>query len=242
MSIGDKLTTIAENQQKVYDKGIEQGRQAVYDEFWDSYQNNGKRTDYNYMFSGKVWNDSRLKPKHKINLTNGNNMFRLSNITDLRPLNDVVNWSANYGVVAICRECSSLKYVGKIGVALDGTVSAQEMFHSCSSLISVEEFMISPRVSNLNHTFYNCTSLKDIKIIGTIGQSLDMQYSPLSKASIESIISCLSTNTTGKTLTLKKSAINSAFGINVDDATTYPEGSEYYTLRHSRDNWTISYV
>ena len=56
------------------------------------------------------------------------------------------------------------------------------------------------------------------------------------------IISALSRTTTGKTLTLKKTAVNEAFGIDVDDETTYPEGSEYYTLRHSRDNWTFSYV
>ena len=31
-------------------------------------------------------------------------------------------------------------------------------------------------------------------------------------------------------------------GININDETTYPVGSEFYTLRHSKDNWTFSYV
>lgn len=56
------------------------------------------------------------------------------------------------------------------------------------------------------------------------------------------IITALKSDASGKTLTLKKTAVNEAFGINVDDETTYPEGSEYYTLRHSKDNWTFSYV
>jgi flagellar biosynthesis/type III secretory pathway protein FliH len=56
------------------------------------------------------------------------------------------------------------------------------------------------------------------------------------------IITALKRDASGKTLTLKKTAVNTAFGINVDDVTTWAEGSEYYTLRHSKDNWTISYV
>ena len=35
MSIADKLTTIAENEQKVYDAGAK----SEHDKFWDSYQN-----------------------------------------------------------------------------------------------------------------------------------------------------------------------------------------------------------
>ena len=37
MSVADKLTTIVENEQKVYDAG----KQAAYDWFWDRYQLDG---------------------------------------------------------------------------------------------------------------------------------------------------------------------------------------------------------
>ena len=46
MSIADKLTTIAENEQKVFDAG----KQAEYDEFWDSFQSKGTRKDCQYLF------------------------------------------------------------------------------------------------------------------------------------------------------------------------------------------------
>lgn len=52
MSIADKLTTIAENEQKVF----EAGKQAEYDSFWDFVTQNGTRTIYRYAFAGASWN------------------------------------------------------------------------------------------------------------------------------------------------------------------------------------------
>ena len=54
MNLEQKAKLAAENMPKVYDsaynqgfkKGIEQGKQAEYDEFWDAYQDNGNRTSY----------------------------------------------------------------------------------------------------------------------------------------------------------------------------------------------------
>lgn len=63
----------------------------------------------------------------------------------------------------------------------------------------------------------------------------------LSKASITSIINALSTTKSGLSITFSADAVNNAFGIDVGDESTYPEGSEYYALRHSKDNWTINY-
>lgn len=60
MSIAEKLTTVAENQQRVYDAG----KQAEYDRFWDAYQQNGTRGSYSYAFGGVAWTDETLKPKY----------------------------------------------------------------------------------------------------------------------------------------------------------------------------------
>ena len=56
--------------------GREEGKQAEYDRFWDSYQNNGNRSDYQYAFAG--WKDAVFKPKYNIVLGagyTGTNMF-----------------------------------------------------------------------------------------------------------------------------------------------------------------------
>ena len=45
--------------------GIEQGKQAEYDAFWNSYQQNGNKRDYVYSFAGVSWNSENYKPKYK---------------------------------------------------------------------------------------------------------------------------------------------------------------------------------
>ena len=63
MSIAEKLQTIAENERKVYNAGM----QAEYERFWTEYQKDpynkiGNRYDYNSAFRGGVWNDEIYKP------------------------------------------------------------------------------------------------------------------------------------------------------------------------------------
>lgn len=102
MSIEDKLTTIAENMQRVYTAGLDAGYRSGYEvakaeqptaawcdynAFWDGLQDLGDRTSYNYAF-GTNWTDAMFVPKYKITPTgNGaDNMFKDSNITDLATL------------------------------------------------------------------------------------------------------------------------------------------------------------
>ena len=71
MSVNEKLVKIAENQEKVYNAG----KQAEYNAFWDAYQDNGTRTNYNYAFSAKSWNKENFKPKYDLTCTACNHMF-----------------------------------------------------------------------------------------------------------------------------------------------------------------------
>lgn len=47
-------------------EGIEQGKQAEYDAFWNTYQENGNRTHYQNGFSGVCWNSENFRPKYPI--------------------------------------------------------------------------------------------------------------------------------------------------------------------------------
>ena len=64
MSIADKLTTIAENEQKVYDAGAK----SEHDKFWDAFQENGKRVSYSNVFVEAIryWSKESFKPKYNI--------------------------------------------------------------------------------------------------------------------------------------------------------------------------------
>ena len=130
MSIAEKLTTIAENQQRVYDAGyavadrhgqitanlryqegleegfqngyvygesdgITQGMQNAYDEFWDTYQQNGNRTSYLCSF-GAGWTDEIFKPKYPINATSiADRMFSGSDIKNINVPIRIGTGSAN---------------------------------------------------------------------------------------------------------------------------------------------------
>ena len=45
-TIAEKLTTIAENEQRIYDKGADDGKRK----YWKCFTVNGTRTDYKYAF------------------------------------------------------------------------------------------------------------------------------------------------------------------------------------------------
>ena len=81
MSIAEKLTTVAENQQKVFDAG----KQSEYDRFWDNYQQNGERINYSRAFGGTCWSDETYNPKYPITATEGGAyLFYGSLITDTK--------------------------------------------------------------------------------------------------------------------------------------------------------------
>ena len=80
MSISDKLVTIAENEQKVFDAG----KKAEYDAFWDAYQTNGNRRHYNHAFYD-YWDDITYNPKYPIVVTSTSDyIYASSNMTSTK--------------------------------------------------------------------------------------------------------------------------------------------------------------
>ena len=228
--------------------GIEQGKQSAYDEFWDSFQQNGNLTVGTQLFAGYGWNDKTFKPKYDMKPTDANSMFMRAQITNLKAILEAQGVTINF------RNCKSLygafqysaiTHIGEIDISdYSKYTNLNATFQECTNLVTIDNIKL---IGNYAHnitdaTFQNCTSLKNISFTNNIYGSINFKWSPLSKDSITNIVNHLHPTKTGFTLTLKKTAVNEAFGIDVDDATTYPEGSEYYTLRHSRNNWTFSYA
>lgn len=230
MTIAEKLQTIAENEQKVFDAG----KKSEYDSFWDSFQNNGNRTDYKNAFFGTGWNEKNFKPKYDIRVVNGQSMF--DSTTEIKDLKDILD---KCGVVLDTSKATNLQYfltsshIEKVGV-IDTTslTDIKWMLYYCPRLKSVEKVILkSDGSQTFNNAFLELYVLEDLTIEGTIGKNgFDIQGSPkLSKASIENIIGCLSTTTSGLTVTLSKTAVDTAF-----------TETEWATLIATKPNWTIS--
>lgn len=230
MSIAEKLQIIAENEQRVY----EAGKQAEYDRFWDSLLENGTRADYNYCFAGLGWNPETFKPKFNMCPTRMNQMFIQS-----RNLNVDLEMHLNeLGVVLDTSKCvvfaEWMAYSGIRAVGFIDTRSCNSFTYAFSHATALETIRLlklkDDGLQTFNtQTFQNCTALKNIAVEGVIGNDFDIHWSPLTKASVESILNALSTEVTGRTISFNKTAVNAAF-------TT----DEWNALVATKSNWTIT--
>ena len=240
--------SIAENFEIIADAVYDKGKQDEYDAFWDAFQQNGKRNNYSYGIGGLGWTVDTFKPKYDMtNLTSATFMFCNSGIR--ASLADILD---ECGVELSLAGCSSITYCFRTSQftelpTVDGSsaTSWNYLFADMTYLKTIQKlvFPSSTTATTFSNAFYRTSALENInEIEGLIKSNIDFSACPLSKATIINVFEHLSATTSGMTLTLKKGAVNSAFGIDVDDNTSYPEGSEYYNLRHSRDNWSVSYV
>ena len=199
MSISEKLTTIAENEQKVY----EAGKQAEYDRFWDNCQDYGKLNYYKMAFAGRVWTEKTFKPKYDIISPNSSSsMFQESFINcNLKTLLEELGLRLElkgstldttfYGTLF-----TGLPVIDSTGGNLSNT------FNLSRNLKSIEKLILREDGSQtFSSTFYNCTALEDIEIEGKIGQKGFGVGSckKLTRDSILSILKALSLEITATT-------------------------------------------
>lgn len=229
-----------------YEKGLEDGeaigRQAQHDEFWDSVKDD---TNWGYRFCGSNWNTTTFKPNFDLNLKGNCNFCFANNIIKV----DLVEWLSELGITMSTTEmtqCSKLFYYAKftrLGVIdLSKVVSANETFAYMEHLHTIDKVIILASFS-FSDTFASTPNLVNLTIEGTIGQAgLNLRWSPkLSKASIASIINSLSSTTSGLSVTLSKTAVNTAF----ETASGLADGSvsdEWLNLIAQKNNWTVSLV
>lgn len=257
MSVNEKMTAIADRlrgySQKadllslndmpievdsVFMQGLDYGRNFdtyfSQDTFWDVFQCGGKRTDYSYAFSGYEFGDDELKPKYPLNIKKAYRMFKGNlSITDLSGVS--MDFSECDDFYEAFFGCTALLEIGDIFC-----VNAQDLegaFASCSALTKIGTLTVTKDVA-FTTTFFFCRALTSVDFEGEIGHDLSMKSCPLDRASIESIICCLSDETSGKTLTLKSGQVDSAF----ETSEGAGDGAAVFeALISGKTNWSFSY-
>lgn len=230
MSIADKLTTIAENEQKVYDKGVEDGKKSERDAFWDRYQNNGKRTAYNYAFANIGWNDKTFTPKYDLICYSASHMFNSSEITDLagilaeRGLTlDVARstWATQMFM------SSKITHIPPIDIRkMESAESYGYMFYS-QSIKTIDKLITADNIAYATTLFGIAYSLKNLTIEGVIGKSLSISASPLTVESAKSVINALKNYAgTDKELTYKLT-LKSTVWTALNNAEAPPNGATW---------------
>ncbi len=231
MSIAEKLTTIVENEQKVYDAG----KKSQYDEFWDDYQQNGTLTSYVYAFAGKGWTKENFRPKYDIKPINARLMFNYGGnncLIDMVALSEELGIVFDFSNTTYFYQCFCGNFFDRLGV-IDTTSSASldGMFIEFQGTTIDKLIIRSNGTTTITSSFQSATNLKNITIEGVVGKDFNIQYSPLSKKSIENVVSVLSDATSSLTLTLSKRAVENAFS-----------DEEWETLVATKPNWTISLI
>ena len=185
MTIADRLAIIAENQQKVYDAGkaaggyddgVAAGKQSEYDTFWDTYQQNGNRTNYYQRFLQDGWRDENFRPKYPIickdDSSAASSVFSRNRATTI-----------------------------PVPIYVEG-VKMQETFYYAQYLKTITLLSLK-NVPEFKSTFSGCTRLENITIDGSIDVSISFSVSSkLTNASVQSIIDHLKDLTGATTQTL----------------------------------------
>lgn len=199
-----------------YSSDYNAGQKNAYDAFWDAYQQNGNRTDYEYAFAGLGWTSESFKPKYPIAPTAMNQMFNsFKAVTDLTNPAGVsfdftkITGGANYAFTS-----SAITKLPKISCKKN-SLGAGYLFYIARSLTTVTELELPDTAMTSSQattqTFAFCTALKNIKITGVIANTgFDLHWS--TRLTIESLISILSALSkdsgiaAGKSITLPTAA------------------------------------
>ena len=155
MSIADKLQTIAENEQKVFDAG----KKDEQTQFWEIFQDGGKRNGYSMTFMSKYWNDTNYNPIYTLKNDSGNQMFQQTYVTDTKVPIDISTAGVNH---------SSL--------------------FAYSSRIQTIRKLITAKDKGYTGDFASCSGLKNISFEGEIGRSIDFKSCPLTVESMKDVI------------------------------------------------------
>lgn len=225
MSIAEKLLTIAENEQRVFDAGYEKGkqeggggdteaafeagRQAESEAFWNSFTNNGNRTNYQYAFW--YWGNEYITPTRAIVPTDKGSLYHTfafnTNLKEIRKgkfdfsqKERGTNNQQGFGFTF--QGCRNLLIIEDIGIKAEHQII--QAFSECSSLHTIEVLRIAEDTALNTNIFRNCANLQNITIDGTIGQNgFDIHWSTkLTKASILSILNACNIDVTSSPVTV----------------------------------------
>lgn len=236
-------------------EGIEEGKQAEYDRFWDVYQQNGERVSYGSAFQGQGWTADTFKPKYPVRPISSENIFYNSTFAgdmrdycelDLKKMREGRNLF--YG--------SAIQHLGVIDLQSTSGgggayATASNMFNNAKNLETIEKIIFYKDCKySIAGMFNLCPKLREVQFEGellpfqgTKSGNLDMSSCTLlSKNSIISCINVLSLESSGKTATFSQAAVDKAFETS-EGANDGSTSDEWLALEATKEPaWTIALV
>ena len=261
MSIADKLTTIAQNEQKVFDAGhtvgyhagksvgYQEGNQIGYETGFQEGRSEGYNEGVDIgrdigMQEGKkaehdeFWDAVQEPTKEDTEYSYKFSYWRTEGM-----------YNPKYPIRTTRAECVGT-FRGAIGIKdtlvdIDVSVNTTKidyMFWWNTGIKTIRKLKVSEKITRYVQTFYQCTALENITIEGTINASIELQWSTkLSHDSFVSIINALSLTASGLSVTFSLEAVRKAFETS-QEALDGNTSSQWLALIATKPNWTIALI
>lgn len=188
------IDAVAENQ-------LNAGKQAEYDEFWDTFQNKGKRGRYLMAFAD--WKAANFRPKYDLVPTNAHMMFysfQDKGINDLKGILESLGIKLDFSKCTNFTQCFAFAYIHYLGVIdTRGATSLSSILYDASHIKSVDKLILKEDGSQkFTSAFGNASGLYNMPIEGVIGKNgFNVQWSTkLNHDSLLSILNALQDKTT----------------------------------------------
>ena len=262
MSIADKIARAKEDYNDVYDHGWSKGNMAGISEGFENGRNLGHQEGYDEGYAAGIATgggggggggmDAFFEKMDSLNYLFVSNYN--ADLKDYVLSRDLTGKKCQYVFLdnttttdasiigkpslihGLFQRCTSLV---NAEVNTEGVVVITDVFNGCTSLKNAGTIDFSS-VTYASRTFQNCSALEEIRITGEIKIDVDMRWSTkLSKESILSIMWALSETSTGKTITLSKTAVDVAFAY---DGFVGSDTLEWGQRVIDRPNWTVNLV
>ena len=218
-------------------EGIEEGKQAEHNAFWDTFLDNGNRTEFNYAFVGSGWTVGTFKPNHNVTPTTATRMFQQFSSGTLGV--SLSNLFEQAGVELDTSNCTRHDYMfygswvtETPNIDLTQSTNANNLYYDCVRMIKAEiTIPESCPLTAYSGWVSGCKALEDLIVNGVLKYSLDLgSCTKLNRNSFGSVFTAMSTTVTGQTLTVSRIAVNAAF-----------TEEEWSNLTATRPNWSIVY-
>ncbi len=227
---------------KLVADGIEQGRKAEYDRFWDVYQyENTKRCNVRGVFSGARFNATNFFPKYDIVPVGIATHIFYAWEADSNPAHTILDLKqrlTDCGVVLDTSKATDISNLFGYSPFIDNiptidctglNTASGNVFVAASNLTKIEKLIVTESVTYSNW-FKSCRSLVEIRFEGVIGKNISLSdSSKLSAQSVQSIIDCLKDLTGGTAQTL---ALHATVGNKLTEA---------QKAAITAKNWTLVY-
>lgn len=202
-----------------------------YDVFWDTYQQNGLRTNYDRSFAGTGWTKALFEPKYKIIPTQGA-LYMAFAFTSISRIDETVLDLTNISVLELSFYGSNGrgKSLEHCEIDIPNVRRLQNTFQGNTAIETVVIKQLSPECVIDNYTFYQCTSLKNLQLTGAVGKNLNLSTCPnLTDESVASVLEALADLSDMQTQTL---SFQNGVGSRLTDTQ-----KAIITAR----NWTLAY-